>query len=291
MTISPRDANVNEIRPTHWRTLWISDIHLGTAGCKAEFLLDFLDHNDSDTLYLVGDIIDGWQLRKHWHWPRAHNDVVQRILRKARNGTRVVFVPGNHDEFAREFIGFAFGDIEVLDEDVHVTARGLRLLVLHGDQFDGVIQHSKWLARLGDTLYQTALWLNNHFNRLRHRLGLHYWSLSQYLKHKVKNAVAFITDFEETLAGEARRRGLDGVVCGHIHKPELREVSGILYCNDGDWVESLSALAETHDGQLVLVDWAAQQARREPGPMPARARRPLSLPALPSALRRQGKHP
>lgn len=197
------DSTVNEIRPTHWRALWISDIHLGTAGCKAEFLLDFLEHNDSDTLYLVGDIVDGWQLRKHWHWPRAHNDVIQRILRKARNGTRVVFIPGNHDEFAREFAGYAFGDIEILDEDVHVTAKGMRLLVLHGDQFDGVIQHSRWLAHLGDGLYQLALWINHHFNRLRHRLGLHYWSLSQYLKHKVKNAVSFITDFEEALAGEA----------------------------------------------------------------------------------------
>ena len=238
MTTAHMDTTVNEIRPTHWRALWISDIHLGTAGCKAEFLLDFLEHNDSDTLYLVGDIVDGWQLRKHWHWPRAHNDVIQRILRKARNGTRVVFIPGNHDEFAREFAGFAFGDIEILDEDVHVTAKGLRLLVLHGDQFDGVIQHSRWLAHLGDGLYQLALWINHHFNRLRHRMGLHYWSLSQYLKHKVKNAVSFITDFEEALAGEARRRGLDGVVCGHIHKAELRDVGGILYCNDGDWVES-----------------------------------------------------
>lgn len=282
---------MTEIRPTRWRTLWISDLHLGTAGCKADFLLDFLDKNESDTLYLVGDIIDGWQLRKHWHWPRAHNDVVQRILRKARRGTRVVFIPGNHDEFAREFIGIAFGDIEVLDEDVHVTADGLRLLVLHGDQFDGVIQHGKWLARLGDTLYQTALWLNHHFNRLRHRMGLQYWSLSQYLKHKVKNAVSFITDFEEALAGEAKRRGLDGVVCGHIHRPQIREVDGILYCNDGDWVESLSALAENHDGTLTLLDWSAEHSRRESGSPPLRPRRPLSLPALPSALRRQSKHP
>ncbi|MDQ1758885.1 UDP-2,3-diacylglucosamine hydrolase [Achromobacter xylosoxidans] len=290
MSTAPGKATVNEIRPAHWRALWISDIHLGTAGCKAEFLLDFLDHNDSDTLYLVGDIVDGWQLRKHWHWPRAHNDVIQRILRKARNGTRVVFIPGNHDEFAREFAGYAFGDIEILDEDVHTTAKGQRLLVLHGDQFDGVIQHSRWLAHLGDGLYQLALWINHHFNRLRHRLGLHYWSLSQYLKHKVKNAVSFITDFEEALAGEARRRGLDGVVCGHIHKAELRYVAEILYCNDGDWVESLSALAETHDGQLQLLDWATVMADREADPA-ARPPRSLTLPALPSALRRQGKHP
>jgi len=281
---------VNDIRPTHWRTLWISDIHLGTAGCKAEFLLDFLEYNEAETLYLVGDIIDGWQLRRRWHWPQAHNDVVQRILRKARAGTRVVFVPGNHDEFARQFVGHAFGDIEILEEDVHVTADGRRLLVLHGDQFDGLIEHSKWLAHLGDTLYTLALWLNNHFNRLRHRLGLHYWSLSQYLKHKVKNAVAFITDFEHALAGEARRRRLDGVVCGHIHKPEIREVEGVLYCNDGDWVESLSALAEDHEGQLQILDWSAALAAR-PAAGRGRGPRTLALPALPSALRRQGKHP
>jgi UDP-2,3-diacylglucosamine pyrophosphatase LpxH len=271
--------------------VWISDLHLGTAGCKAEFLLDFLDHNEAETLYLVGDIVDGWQLRKHWHWPRAHNDVIQRVLRKARDGTRVVFVPGNHDEFARQFIGYAFGDIEILDEDVHVTADGRRLLILHGDQFDGVIQHSKWLAHMGDTLYQFALWLNHYFNRMRHRLGLHYWSLSQYLKHKVKNAVAFISDFEHALAGEARRRGLDGVVCGHIHKAELRDIEGVLYCNDGDWVESLSALVEDHTGRLQLVDWAATLAERPADKPAAKTPRPVSLPALPSALRRQGKHP
>ena len=282
---------MNDIRPIqYWRTLWISDIHLGTSGCKAEFLLDFLDHNEADTVYLVGDIIDGWQLRKHWYWPRTHNDVVQKILRKARNGTRVVFLPGNHDEFARDFTSYAFGDIEVQDEVVHTLADGRRLLVLHGDQFDGVIQHGKWLARLGDSLYNLALWLNHHFNRLRHRCGLHYWSLSQYLKHKVKNAVSFITDFEETLAGEARRRRLDGVVCGHIHKAELREVGGVLYCNDGDWVESLSALAEDHEGRLQLLDWAAVLAARCTA---ARGRPPrtLALPALPSALGRQSRHP
>jgi predicted phosphodiesterase len=188
------------------------------------------------------------------------------------------------DELEQRF-GLELGEIEILDEDVHVTAKGLKLLVVHGDQFDGVIQHSKWLAHLGDTLYQFTLWLNHHFNRLRHRLGLHYWSLSQFLKHKVKNAVSFITHFEEALAGEARRRGLDGVVCGHIHKAELREVDGILYCNDGDWVESLSALAESQDGQLQLLDWAIVLAQRSPASAPSRGVRPVSLPALPSALR------
>ena len=259
--------------------MWISDIHLGSVGCKAEYLLDFLTHNDAETLYLVGDIIDGWQLRKSWYWPRAHNDIVQRILRKAREGTRVVYVCGNHDEFARQFIGLAFGDIEIVDEAVHETADGKRLLVIHGDQFDGVIQHGKWLAYLGDSLYQFALSLNHHFNRMRHRMGLHYWSLSQYLKHKVKNAVAFIDNYEQALISEARRRELDGVVCGHIHRPAMREVDGLLYCNDGDWVESLSALVETPDGTLTLIEASVQPAMLRPN-------HSIKLPALPSTLQR-----
>jgi UDP-2,3-diacylglucosamine pyrophosphatase LpxH len=237
------------------RTLWISDVHLGTSGCQAAYLLDFLRHNECDTLYLVGDIIDGWQLRRGWYWHQSHNDVVQKVLRKARKGTRVIFVPGNHDEFARQFIGLSFGDIEVIDEPVHVTADGRRLLVTHGDRFDGVIQHAKWLAFVGDALYMAALRLNHAFNRIRSRMGLRYWSLSQYLKQRVKNAVSFISDFEQALAREARRRGLDGVVCGHIHKAEIRDIDGVLYCNDGDWVESLTALAEAHDGSLQLITW------------------------------------
>jgi UDP-2,3-diacylglucosamine pyrophosphatase LpxH len=237
------------------RTIWISDVHLGTSGCQAGYLLDFLRHNECDTLYLVGDIIDGWQLRRGWYWHQSHNDVVQKVLRKARKGTRVIFVPGNHDEFARQFVGLSFGDIEVADEPVHVTADGRRLLVIHGDRFDGVIQHAKWLAFVGDALYTVSLRLNHWFNRARSRLGLQYWSLSQYLKHRVKNAVSFISDFEQALAREARRRGLDGVVCGHIHKAEIREIDGVLYCNDGDWVESLTALAEADDGSLQLITW------------------------------------
>jgi UDP-2,3-diacylglucosamine pyrophosphatase LpxH len=243
------------------RTIWISDVHLGTSGCQAAYLLDFLRHNECDTLYLVGDIIDGWQLRRGWYWNQSHNDVVQKVLRKARKGTRVIFVPGNHDEFARQFIGLSFGDIEVADESVHVTADGRRLLVIHGDRFDGVIQHARWLAFVGDALYTVSLRLNHWFNRARSRLGLQYWSLSQYLKHRVKNAVSFISDFEQALAREARRRGLDGVVCGHIHKAEIREIDGVLYCNDGDWVESLTALAEADDGSLRLITWDRIGAR------------------------------
>jgi UDP-2,3-diacylglucosamine pyrophosphatase LpxH len=252
-----------------YRTLWISDIHLGTPGCQAHYLLDFLKHNESDTLYLVGDIIDGWHLRKGWYWPQAHNDVVQKLLRKARKGTRVVYVPGNHDEMARQFIGLAFGEIEVADEMIHVTAAGKRLLVTHGDLFDGVMQHARWLAYLGDSLYTMTLVLNRWFNWARSHFGYSYWSLSQYLKHKVKNAVSFITAFERVMIEEAKRRQCDGVVCGHIHKPEIRSMDGVVYCNDGDWVESLSALAEDFDGQLEIIYWtrsleAPTQKRRSP---------------------------
>jgi UDP-2,3-diacylglucosamine pyrophosphatase LpxH len=239
----------------HHRTIWISDLHLGTAGCKADFLLDFLKCNDADTLYLVGDIIDGWQLKKGWTWRQSHNDVVQKILRKARKGTRVIYVPGNHDEFARGYVEHAFGGIDVVYEATHVTADGRRLLITHGDLFDGVIQHAKWLAYLGDSLYTFVLVLNHWFNRVRGRMGFGYWSLSQYLKHKVKNAVSFIADYEHALVNEARRRGFDGVVCGHIHKAEIRMIDGVLYCNDGDWVESLTALVEDQTGQLEIIEW------------------------------------
>lgn len=240
---------------TKYRAIWISDVHLGTRGCKAEFLLDFLKWNESDHLYLVGDIIDGWQLKKGWYWPQSHNDVIQKILRKARKGTRVTYIAGNHDEAVRQFIGLAFGEIEIKDDAVHQLLNGKQLWVTHGDLFDGVVQYAKWLAYLGDSLYSLILRVNHHFNQIRNRLGFSYWSLSQYLKHKVKNAVSFITKFEEILADEAQRRGYDGVVCGHIHKPEIRDVNGIMYCNDGDWVESLTALVETEAGEIKIVHW------------------------------------
>ena len=237
------------------RAVFISDIHLGTAGCQAEALLEFLRHYPSTHLYLVGDIVDGWQLRRRWFWPQAHNDVVQKLLRRARKGCKVFFIPGNHDEFARGFIGHQFGGIEVLDDAVHTTVDGRRLWITHGDYFDGVIQCAKWLAYLGDNAYELTLRLNRHLNRLRTRLGLPYWSLSAYLKHKVKKALNYVTQFEEAVAAEARHRGHQGVVCGHIHRAEMREINGTLYCNDGDWVESRSALVEHLDGRLELVFW------------------------------------
>lgn len=239
----------------HYRTIWLSDIHLGTPGCQALFLLDFLRSHRTDTLYLVGDILDGWRLRKGWYWPQAHNDVVQKILRAARKGTKVVYVPGNHDALSRQFIGLSFGGIQVVEDAVHVTARGLKLWVTHGDLFDAVMQHARWLARLGSWLYEILLKLNLWMNAVRLRVGLPYWSMSQYLKHQVKNAVNFISQFEQIMAQEARRRGCDGVVCGHIHKAEIRDIGGVLYCNDGDWVESMTALAETFDGELKLIEW------------------------------------
>jgi UDP-2,3-diacylglucosamine pyrophosphatase LpxH len=252
---------MNEDEPQfRYRSVFISDVHLGTRGCQAELLLDFIRHLSCDRLYLVGDILDGWKLKGGWWWPQAHNDVVQKILRKARKGTQVVYIPGNHDEGARQFCDLAFGDIHVRGEAFHTTLAGKRLWIVHGDLFDGVIQHAKWLAYLGDSLYTLILVLNRWFNRIRSRLGFQYWSLSQYLKHQVKNAVNFISSFERVMTDEARRRGCDGVVCGHIHKAEIRDIDGVLYCNDGDWVESLSALVETFEGELKVIYWTVMRA-------------------------------
>jgi UDP-2,3-diacylglucosamine pyrophosphatase LpxH len=250
------------------RTAWISDIHLGTPGCQADALLAFLRALQCDTLYLVGDIIDGWQLRRSWYWPQSHNDVVQKLLRRARKGTRVVFVPGNHDEFARKYVDHNFGGVDVVDECIHVTVDGRRLWITHGDLFDGVIQYARWLACLGDNAYEFTLRLNRHLNSLRARMGLPYWSLSKYLKFKVKRAVSYIGDFEAAVAREARKRGVHGVVCGHIHHAEMRDIDGVLYANDGDWVESLTALVEHADGRLEVIDWVAWLAQATPAAVP-----------------------
>jgi UDP-2,3-diacylglucosamine pyrophosphatase LpxH len=288
-TAAPDDLQ-DDAAGLHCRTVWISDLHLGTPGCQARALLDFLKHTECETLYLVGDIIDGWQLRRSWYWPQAHNDVVQKILRKARKGTRVVFVPGNHDEFARRYLEHNFGGVDVVAEAVHVLADGRRLWVTHGDLFDGVIQCAKWLAYVGDWAYERTLRFNSWFNRARARLGLPYWSLSKYLKGRVKRAVSYIGDFEAAVAREAQRRGLHGVVCGHIHHAEMREIDGILYCNDGDWVESLTALIEHHDGRLEIADWSARrsvllQQRLQPDAAPLAGG---LAPQAPTAVARSG---
>lgn len=240
---------------THHRAIFISDVHLGTRGSQAATLLDFLKHNESEYLYLVGDIIDGWRLSRRWYWPQEHNDVVQKILRKARKGTKVIYIPGNHDEFMRGYLGIMLGGIQVLDETVHVTASGKKLLVIHGDQFDGVVRYHKGIAMLGSWAYDVMVSLNGLFNRLRRILGLPYWSLAGYIKKRVKDAVKFIVNFESAVIKAAAERGLDGAICGHIHHPNIREMSGLTYFNDGDWVETCSALVEDQNGEMQVVHW------------------------------------
>jgi UDP-2,3-diacylglucosamine pyrophosphatase LpxH len=239
-----------------YRTVFISDIHLGTRGCQAELLLDFFCHMECETLYLVGDIVDGWKMKSGWWWPQPHNDVVQKILRMARKGASVIYIPGNHDDLVREYCGVHLGGVVVTRDAIHEAADGKRYLVLHGDEFDGVTRHARWLAFLGDWAYRGVLGLNTVFNKARRRLGFGYWSLSAYLKVKVKNALQFIENFEKAVADEARRRGVDGVICGHIHKAEMRDIDGVKYVNDGDWVESCTALVEHFDGTLEILEWA-----------------------------------
>jgi UDP-2,3-diacylglucosamine pyrophosphatase LpxH len=239
-----------------YRTVFISDIHLGTRGCQAELLLDFFRHMECETLYLVGDIVDGWKMKSGLWWPQPHNDVLQKILRMARKGASVIYIPGNHDDLAREYCGVHLGGVVVTRDAIHEAADGKRYLVLHGDEFDGVTRHARWLAFLGDWAYRGVLGLNTVFNKARRRLGFGYWSLSAYLKVKVKNALQFIENFEKAVADEARRRGVDGVICGHIHKAEMRDIDGVRYVNDGDWVESCTALVEHFDGTLEILEWA-----------------------------------
>jgi UDP-2,3-diacylglucosamine pyrophosphatase LpxH len=276
--------------PKRVRTLFLSDIHLGSRGCQAEKLLDFLRHYETGTLYLVGDIVDGWQLKSTWYWPQFHNDVVQKLLRQVRKGVRLRYIPGNHDEFLRDYYGTHFGGIEVLEDAVHETADGKRYLVIHGDLFDVIIRHARWLALLGNKAYDFAIWFNTHFNTIRRALGLPYWSLSQWAKLKVKNAVKFIGEYERTLAQEARRRGVDGVICGHIHHAAIRQDFGLHYINCGDWVESCTAIVEHFDGSFELIRWIDRDRGRQDfavKPVPATVRHQLpSLWALSSQFRR-----
>ena len=247
----------------NFRTIWISDVHLGTKGCNAELLIDFLDSVDSETMYLVGDIIDGWRLKKKFYWPAAHNDIVWRILKRARRGTRIVYIPGNHDEMFRQFAGLNFGGVEIRRAAFHDTADGRRLMVLHGDEFDTIMLAHRWLAHVGDAAYTVMMGLSNWVNIVRRRLGLPYWSLSKMAKHKVKNAVEFISQYEEVVARAAAQRNVDGVVCGHIHTAEFRDIDGVEYWNDGDWVEGCNALVEHEDGRMEILHWPEEMARRE----------------------------
>ncbi len=239
-----------------YRTLFLSDIHLGTKACQAEHLLEFLKYYNADTIFLVGDVIDFWRIKSSPYWPQSHNDVIQKLLRKVRKGSRIIYIPGNHDEDLRAYCGQHFGGIEFKLQDMHITADGRKFLIMHGDEFDVVIRYVKWLAFLGDWAYVAALGVNTTFNKIRRQFGLPYWSLSAYLKYKVKKAVNFIGDFETTLASEARRQEADGVICGHIHHAGMRDINGITYINTGDWVESVTAAAENHDGSFEIIRWS-----------------------------------
>jgi UDP-2,3-diacylglucosamine pyrophosphatase LpxH len=266
-----------------YRAIFISDVHLGTRTSQAEPLLTFLRHAEAETIYLVGDIIDGWRLRKSWYWPQSHNDLVQKLLRKARKGTRIVLIPGNHDEFLRDYLDSQFGGVEIADSIIHEGLDGRRHLVIHGDQFDAVVMHARWLALIGDWAYEAALVLNSRINFLRRKLGLTYWSFSAWAKLRVKKAVNFISAFEETLSGEARRQSADGVICGHIHHAVIRDIGGVSYMNCGDWVESNTALVERLDGEFEIIEWTEIKAElMEPAPLselrqlPARTSRPVA---------------
>lgn len=241
-----------------YRTLFLSDFHLGMRNTQAELLLDFLRRHDAETIYLVGDVVDGWRLARSWYWPQVHNDVVQKLLDKGRNGARIIYVPGNHDEMLREYCGHTFGAVALKKNDIHELADGRRYLIMHGDEFDVVVRHAKWLALLGDWAYRVVLVLNGYVNVIRRRMGFQYWSLSSWLKVKVKHAVNYIGEFESALVTEARRRGVDGVICGHIHCPSETMMNDIHYLNCGDWVESCSAIVEHHDGRLELIGWTSQ---------------------------------
>ena len=224
---SPHDEEESDAPRRHYRTIWISDVHLGWKPCQAERLLHFLRHHNADRWYLVGDFVDGWMLKRSWFWPQEHNNVVQKILRKVRKGAQVICVPGNHDEFLLHFLHLQFGGITIAPEVMHVTADGRKLWILHGDAFDSIIQYAPWLASVGNNGYDLMIAVGRWLNFLRRTLGRREWSLSGYVKGRVKNLMKFIADYEHALVQQARKRYADGVVCGHIHKAQIRDFDGI----------------------------------------------------------------
>lgn len=240
---------------THYNSIWISDVHLGFKDCKADFLLDFLNATESNTLFIVGDLIDIWSLKKRFLWPKKHQDVVKAIIAKVQSGTRVIYIPGNHDELNRDLVGSEIFGVEIHRNYVHTTADGRKFLLCHGDEFDFVVRHSHFVKVAGDLGYELLLFLNRWCNYFRKITGRPYWSLATYIKNRIRNARKAIEVFEEAAASEAKRRGLDGIICGHIHQPEIRKIDGVLYCNDGDWVESCTAMAEDENGWLEIVHW------------------------------------
>jgi len=256
-----REENRNRLR-----SVFISDVHLGSRDCRATELLSFLDSIEADNIFLVGDIVDLWSLRRNFYWPREHGEVVRAILARARAGARVIYIPGNHDEDMRALCGSVFGNLQIRRDYVHVTATGCELLVTHGDELDGVVKFNPWLARLGGGAYTLAMWLNRTVNACRRTLDLPFWSLANYLKPRLSKAVRYVDAFERAAAGLAAQRGLQGVICGHIHRAGMRDIDGISYCNDGDWVESCTALVEDRSGRLSLCTWTRTEqasARKE----------------------------
>jgi UDP-2,3-diacylglucosamine pyrophosphatase LpxH len=258
------------------RSIFLSDVHLGTPACQAERLLEFLKAHESEHLFLVGDIVDFWAMRRRGvHWPEEQNTVVQKILRRARHDVQVIFVPGNHDEAAREHAGISFGNVRVERDYVHVAADGRRYLLIHGDEFDQVTRYHRWLALLGDHAYDFVVRLNTRLSWLRRRLRIAgYWSLSGYAKRKVKSAVSFVFDFEDSVLRHARERGVDGVICGHIHCARIRHQEGITYINCGDWVDSCTAVVEHADGRMELLEWGAESKPQPVPPAPAASSAP-----------------
>ncbi len=248
-------ADLHRLKPLRYRTVWISDVHLGTRSCKADYLLDFLDSVQCDYLYLVGDIVDFLAMQKGFYWPQVHNDVIRAILGKAKHGTRVVLVPGNHDELMRSYQGEVFGNIDIQRTVIHETHLGKRLLVIHGDEFDGMLKCPKITEWAGAVSYELLLFLNRIYNGVRCRMGKDYWSLSSYIKSRINSANRHIAAYENVVADYARKCGVDGVVCGHIHQPRLKQIGDIMYCNDGDWVEHCTALVESPEGHISLVYW------------------------------------
>jgi UDP-2,3-diacylglucosamine pyrophosphatase LpxH len=264
-------------RPRRFRTLFISDVHLGSKAAKAEYLIDFLRYHEADTIYLVGDIVDGWRLKRSWHWPQAHNDVVQKFLRQARKGTSINYIAGNHDEFLRGFQGVHFGGVVVMDRIVHEAADGRRYLVIHGDQFDSIVHSVRWLAYLGDFAYDASIFVNRVVARARRLAGLPYWSFSSWAKVRVKKAVNFISAFQKLVADEARRSDVAGVICGHIHHATIEDIAGIRYINTGDWVESCTAVVEHHDGRFEILHWPRTMGAEETTVRSGRRKVPVTL--------------
>lgn len=247
-----------------YRTLFVSDLHLGLGACQADLFLDFFKTVEAEKIYLVGDVIDFWRIRKRPQWYQSHNDVVQKLLRRVRKGTKMIYIPGNHDEILRSYVGMQIGGIDLKRRDIHETADGRKFLIIHGDEFDIVVRHAKWLAYLGDGAYNLALWANTHFNWVRRKAGLEYWSLSAYLKQRVKKAVNFIGEFESALSQEAHKHKVDGVICGHIHQVAMKQIGDVLYINTGDWVESCTAVGETLDGSFEIIHWVNGQSVTDP---------------------------